>query len=41
MNDSPHPASNSAGIPIPLRTLYELLRAERHQLSVMALCVQS
>ena len=28
MNDSPHPAPDSAGMPIPLRTLYELLRAE-------------
>ena len=28
MNDSPHPAPDSAGMPIPLRTLYELLRTE-------------
>ena len=41
MNDSPHPAPDSAGMPIPLRTLYELLRAERHRLSVMTLYVQS
>lgn len=28
MNDPSHPAPSSAGMPIPLRTLYELLRTE-------------